>query len=321
MRILVVRNDRMGDLLMSLPAVHELKVAFPKAEIFLLIREELKPLLEHHSDIDHILSWDALQGTGWLNTIRWGKSLRQFRFDTAVILNPTRFFHVATFLGGIPVRIGYSRKWGFLLTRRREDDKSRRLFHEAQYNLELLELLGIAAGKPHLSLSVHSTAIDEARKLLESCGINFLHRRLIGLHPLTSNPAKGWSASSFDKLASRLEETGFSVILIGETSNGLNPNPGMNRACRVANLVNRVPLRLLPALLKQCAVLVSNDSGPVHVAAAVGTPAIVVAPASHARHLTRWRPLGEKHQLLLDPTVEEVLAAVSEVTAHVSTSS
>lgn len=321
MRILVVRNDRMGDLLMSLPALDELRKAFPKAEISLLIREELKPLLEHHPDVDRILTWDDKQGTGWGESLRWGRLLRKFRFDVAVILNPTRFFHVAVFLGCIPVRVGYGRKWGFLLTRRHPDDKSRRLLHEAQYNLELIELLGVAVGKPHLSLSVNAAATQEARKLLESCAVTPSHRGMVGLHPWTSNPVKSWPLDSFDKLAAALEEAGFGVVLMGQTQGPGDLHAGIQKTVegRMVNLVNRVPLRLLPALLKQCAVLVSNDSGPIHVAAAVGTPTIVVAPASHAALLRRWRPLGEKHQILLDPTVDEVAAAVRETVNRVPT--
>lgn len=335
MRILVVRNDRMGDLLMSLPAVHELRKAFPRAEIFLLIREGLEPLLEHHPNVDRLLSWDQKQGTGWFQMMRWGRLLRRFRFDTALILNPTRFFHVATFLAGIPVRVGYGRKWGFLLTAHRPDDKAKRLQHEVQYNLELLHRMGISTGEPLLSLPLPKAFEEEARELLESHGVIPSSRWLIGLHPWTSDPTKSWPIDSFHQLADCLQKGGFSIVVIGETRLPKNPIfkkeatlsrpfdwphrlawPGEGDRPTLVNLMNQVPLRLLPALLRKCAAVVSNDSGPVHVAAAVGTPVVVVAPRSHGPDLTRWRPLGKKHRLLLAPTVEEVAAVVREVTAH-----
>jgi len=78
----------------------------------------------------------------------------------------------------------------------------------------------------------------------------------------------------------------------------------------IKNLVGQVPLKVLPALLRHCGLLVSNDSGPVHVAVAVGTPTIVVAAKFQEPVLNRWGPLGSEHQILLAPTAEEVAAAV-----------
>lgn len=295
---------------MSLPAVHSIRLAFPKAKIWLLIQQGLEPLLGSHPDVDAILTWRPQGGGGWISALRWGQRIRKLGFDAAVILNPTRLFHVACFLAGIRVRIGYQRKWGFLLTASCPDTKSSRHRHEAQYNLELIQLLGIEETQAKLSLPVDAQADREIQRLLQSHGIS--SGPLVGLHPWTSLPTKSWALESFQKVAESLVQRGLAVVVLGETDLPCH-FPG------TLDLVNRLPLRLLPALLKQCAVLVSNDSGPVHVAAAVGTPAVVIAPTEHALHLKRWSPLGERHQLLLDPTIEEVVTAVRRASTHTLT--
>ena len=302
----------MGDLLMSLPAVRQIRTAFPEAKVVLLIHQDLEPLLEDHPDMDQILRWNPAQGQGWRAMLRWGRALRRERFDCAVILNPTRLFHVAAWLAGIPVRAGYRRKWGFLLTRSIPDTKQSREGHEAEYNLELLPLLGIRPSGPILKLPVRPEKEIQARRLLESRGLRTMPRP-VAIHPWTSNTAKSWPMDSFRQLARLLENSGVPVIIIGGEEN----QAAMRRwktelPADTGDLVGEVPLGLLPALLKQCRALVSNDSGPVHVAAAVGTPAMVVAPRSHAPILNRWRPLGDPHKILISPEASQVMEAVRE---------
>lgn len=317
-RILIVRNDRMGDLLMSLPAVHELKAAFPKAEVSLLVQKGLEPMVEGHPDVQRILTTGWRKGNGWGEIIRWAWRLRVRRFDWVVVMNPTRLFHVASFLAGIPVRIGYRRKLGFLLTRSIPDTKASRALHEAQYNLELVRLLGIQPAAQVLSLPRQKETDAQAERLLSEHGIP-LSSRPVAFHPWTSNPTKGWPLESFGTVMGQLLPFGYSILTIG----GEESVPRMEQwkarapeiAHRVVDLVGQVPLKTLPALLRLCSVLVSNDSGPVHVAAAVGTPTVVVAPRSHGIQLARWHPLGNGHLLLLSPSHEEVVAAIQRLEA------
>ena len=311
-RILLIRNDRMGDLLMSMPAVHQIRAAFPEAKLTLLIQEDLAELLEGHPDADRILRCDPRQGQGWGAILRWARILRRERFDCAAILNPTRLFHAATFLARIPTRAGYRRKWGSLLTRSIPDTKQARGGHEAEYNLELVRLLGIQASEPVLSLPTRPETEAEAAGILESRGIRATDRP-VAVHPWTSNESKSWPLDSFLQLIRSLDASGVPVLVIG----GQECRAAMQRwkgalPSSIADLVGQVPLRLLPALLRRCRVMVSNDSGPVHVAAAVGTPAVVVAPQSHAALLNRWRPLGDRHRILIAPGVDQVAAAIAE---------
>lgn len=313
-RILMIRTDRMGDLLMSLPAVHAVHAAYPAAERWLLVQRGLEPLLEGHPDITRLITWDPREpaGRGWGGILRWGWRLRRIQADAVVVLNPTKLFHAAAFLAGIPVRIGYRRKLGRLLTDGLPDTKAARGLHETAYNLELVQRLGgIPLGDPVLALPRRPALEAEAERILWERHL-LAAGRPVAIHPWTSHPAKAWPLDRFAEAAGRLVATGVPVLIIG----GPEESPRMARARaglpeQAVDLVGQVPLRLLPALLRRCAALLSNDSGPAHVAAAVGTPTVVVAPGAHAPLLARWRPLGPAHQLLLDPTVEAVLQALA----------
>lgn len=309
-RVLLIRTDRMGDLLMTLPAVHSVRQGLPEAEITLLVQKGLEPLLEGHPDVDRLWIWDPAEGQGWRAILRSAVRLRAGRFDAAVVFNPTKLFHWACFLAGIPVRVGYRRKAGMLLTASILDTKAQRNRHESDYNLELAGRLGIPAGKTALALPEREAIARQAKELLQAHGLLDHAGGLVAVHPWTSNPAKGWPLDSFWKLAGELQRRGRAVVVIG----GAEAVPQMESSIpalppSVRNLVGQVPLGLLPSFLRRCALLISNDSGPIHVAAAVGTPVVAVAPRSHARLFERWRPLG-KCTLLLDPEVREAAEAV-----------
>ena len=299
---------------MCLPAIHVLRSAFPKAALTLLLNKEVAPLIEGHPDLDRLLPWDPAQGQGWAASLRWAREFRKERFDAAVVFNPTRLFHLAAFLAGIPLRVGYRRKLGFLLARSIPDTKASRSLHETEYNLELVRLFGIPTSTSTLSLPRHPENEAEAARILNSCGISSSSRP-IALHPWKSDlarmPNRHWPLESFQDLAAGLNPCGQPVLVIGSQEFKSLMEPWKAQGISgITNLVGQVPLKTLPALLRRCAVLISNDSGPVHVAAAVGTPTIVIASKSQAAVLNRWGPRGAKHRILLSPTVEEAAQAV-----------
>ena len=299
---------------MSLPALHEIRMAFPKTSITLLLNEAVEPLLEGHPDADQFLYWGVKEGQGWWNILRWTGKLRKERFDAAIIFNPSRLFHVATFLAGIPLRIGYRRKMGILLNRSIRDTKASRTSHEIDYNLELARLLGLSPSTPVLCLPKRPDAEAEAGRILESVG-HSSSCRPIAIHPWTSNFARTehrrWPLESFQNLAITLKDCGQPILIIGSPEfSSLMDTWELKGICGVTNLVGQIPLKVLPALLRRSSVLISNDSGPVHIAVAVGTPTIVVASKSQAPVLNRWGPRGPEHLVLLAPSVEEVATTV-----------
>ena len=134
-RILFIRTDRIGDCLMNLPAINVLRQTFPKAWISWIADESVAELLTDHPDIDECISIQAAQFQKHF-FYRW-KILQQIKkadFDLVIISHPNKYWHRLSFLAGIPERVGYGRKWGFLLTRKIDDNKASLDTHEIENN-------------------------------------------------------------------------------------------------------------------------------------------------------------------------------------------
>lgn len=324
-RIVAIRTDRLGDLLMNLPALRALRQRFPQATLTVVAQPPMAELLRGQPGLDAVMPYVPTAGPwGWA-AWQWGRQLRCGRFDAAVVLNPTREAHLATWLAGIPIRVGYARKWDVVLTDTWPDRKAQGTRHEVEYNLELVGLLGAMTADrlPRLVVADHDRQV--VHQLLRDADLD-LQRPLVALHPWTSDPAKEWPLTSMAELIERLstEET-LQLLLIGgpdEEERARNFLAGVRAP--ITSFVGRLSLRQTAALLAHCRLLVSNDSGPVHVAAAIGTPTVTVFTGRRiAATPTRWGPVGQGHVVLTNPhpelpvTVEEVFEAVQRQLAKV----
>jgi ADP-heptose:LPS heptosyltransferase/O-antigen ligase len=312
--VLIVRTDRMGDLLLTLPAVEAIRRGWPKARMTLLIHSDWEPLFQSYRAMADIWTTDRYHGDGWRFGWHWSRRIAKARFDAAFVFHPSRAWHVACWLAGVPIRVGYRRKWGqWLLSHSIPDTKAKRSLHESAYNLELVQCVGIPATDhpPSYSFPLDPKEEKEVEALLTRFGLTA--DRLIALHPWTSNPTKAWPLARFLDVAKQLKERELgSVAIIGEP-NPTDWNPiHRDHPDGWIDLTGRIPLDLLPAFLKRCSLLISNDSGPAHLAAMVGTPTWVIVPSSHPHPaIHRWAPLGNEHRILIDPTVEDVVAMVA----------
>jgi heptosyltransferase-2 len=296
MNILIIRNDRFGEFLLNIPAFRALKQSYPDAKLTLAVGSSVKDLAECIEYADQVVVWDD----------NFKRILRKQRFDVCIISNPTKEAHWAVFWAGIPIRVGYDRKWGILLTHKMEDNKSLGLKHEVEYNLDLVSLIAAKTNDKSLSLG----------KL--PAYSNPEYAGAVAIHPYTSDALKQWGLKRFWELAKRIsDEFGLRVIIVGKEE-GLGGKEFENLGKNVVSLVNKTSLVELAQILKQCKLLVSCDSGPVHLAAAVGTPVIALfrndLPGKTAR---RWGPWGEGHTViekssLNDISVDEVAELVRE---------
>jgi len=320
-RALFIRTDRLGETLLNLPAVAALKAALPNASVTMLVGPGLAELMGQARAPDEILTYTSgPRGWWWVRAAGLAALLRPRRFDLAIVSNAMRELHVAVWLAGVPVRIGYGRKWGGLLTHRLVDRKRLGERHEVEYNLELLDVAGLPTAIPQQSCF---TGLERERssivELLRKQGVN-TDAALVVIHPGSSNPSKRWPVDRFHALIRYLmDEAGVPVALIGgseerESMRGAAPvGPG------VADLVGRLNLVQLAALLEHARVLISNDSGPVHLAAAVGTPAIALFGSAEAGTCPRrWGPWGQQHTVIWKPSMDAIAVddVVSALTRH-----
>ncbi len=314
--ILVVRNDRFGEFLLNIPALRALKETFKDARIIAVVDYSVKELAERVTFIDEIIEWN--QGKHPLSEkVRFVNLLKKKKIDIAVMLNPAKVFNIFTYLAGIPIRVGYNRKWGFLLTHKKEDEKYLGQRHEIEYNLELVSLLGAGTQDEALCLSIDDREINDFFRDFNIKDYN----NLIALHPWTSDPIKQWPLKNFCELAKRLvKEQDIRVIIIGGKDELTKSMEFLKYVdSNLINLTARITLTQLAALLKRCKLLISGDSGPVHLACAVGAKVLAIfsnhIPGKSAR---RWGPWGKGHiiiekESLSDITVAEVFDKVKGV--------
>jgi len=309
-RILVVRNDRFGEFLLNIPALRALKETYPAAKITALVDPYVAELAGHVPFIDEIIAWGRGGHSLWAK-LRLVGLLRKKKYAIAVMLNPTKEFNIITAMAGIPVRASYNRKCGFLLTHKLADTKHLGLKHEVEYNLELVRLLGAATGNLALSLSIEGGIIN-----------NFLAEfkvrdedKLVAMHPWTSDPVKDWP--HFRQLAVLLvSEPGIRLVIVGANKAGADADGFADLGENVINLVGRTSLVQLAAFLARCRLLVSCDSGPMHLSCCAGTPVVALfSSASPGKSARRWGPWGSNNTVIAKPKLSDISAG--EVMARV----
>ncbi len=311
-KILVVRTDKigrigssgrycgLGEALLSIPAIRALKQSF-NSTIVTLVNPIVKELLEGTPEIDQILSFDEEKwNKSILIRLKFLRQIRKMRFDLVVILNPAKRFHILAYLAGISQRLGYDRKWGFLLTHKIKDEKFLGQRHEVEYNLDLVRSIGADTDDKDISIKIEQQDLRFVEELLSKYGIKD-QDLIIAIHPHSSNPAKSWPKENFAQLVDELfRRFSAKVVIIGgaeeKTSSiklaSLIKDP-------VINLAGKTSLKQLAAFLRRCTLLISNDSGPVHIAAACGRSTVVIFGRSiPGVGPKRWGPWGNGHTVL-----------------------
>jgi len=314
--ILVVRNDRFGEFLLNIPALRALKETFVNAKVIAVVNPAVVELAMLVPFIDEVMAWAGGRQT-FAEKLKLFKILRKRKIDIAIMLNPCKAFNIFTFASGIPVRVGYDRKWGFLLTHKIKDKKHLEQRHEVEYNLELVGLVGAKTKNLALALEIGANISDWPKELSSfNAGENF-----IVLHPFTSDALKQWPLDNFYQLADRLvKESHVKVVIVGgkeEYNRSKEVFRDLNNG--IINLTAKLSLRQLAALFRNCRLVISGDSGPMHLACTVGAPVVAIfrndLPGKTAR---RWGPWQEGHIVieknnLCDITVNEVFYKASEV--------
>ena len=303
-RILIVRTDRIGDVLLSTPAIKALRDAYPHAFMSMIVSPYAKEIVEGNPYLDEVLIYDKdKKHKNWMASKAFAAELKKKQFDLAVILHPTNRMHLVTFFAGIPKRVGYDRKMGFLLTDKVKHTKHLGQKHEAEYALDLARHLGIEPKNKDLYMPLKKDSEIWADSLLKENGIT-QNNRLIVINPTASCPSKIWPAQSFAELANRLIlEYQAKIALISSAKDATLAQSVMrNINSLVIDLAGKTSISQLASLLKRAQLFISNDSGPVHIASAVGTPVISIFGRNQkGLGPQRWGPVGKRDIFLHKP--------------------
>ena len=297
-RILVTRTDRIGDLVLTTPLFKALREKFPKAWISALVFQEHREIVQENPSLDEVILYDKKGSEkGLWGQFCFSQSLRRKKFDVVIHAHGTNRMHLASWLAGIPRRIGYARRAAWMLTHPHPYNKKEGQKQEAEYLFELLEPLGIL---PSQKIETFFPVTESAARSLEALILSHeVPKGLpwIILNPSASDVTKMWPAERFAALVTKLgTDRPFVFFAIGIAKDkALIEKLKQNTPVPVIDLSGSLSLGMLGVLLKKASLLVSNDSGPVHIATAVGTPVVSIfgryEPGLGPR---RWRPLGER---------------------------
>jgi len=294
-KILVKGVNWIGDSLFMTPALAALRKGFPNFHISLLINPWVRKIFDGNPNVDEIIIYDERGKEKTLKgKIRFIHSLKNRNFDMGIIMQP-RSYKAALFvyLSGIPERIGYSHSLrNLLLTRRVEPPKAS--VHDIDMFLNIVLSLGVAPARKEPYLPFNPEADDWADRFLEERGVN-KGELLIGINPGAFKQSKRWPEPRYAELSDILIKEFKAKVIIFQ-------GPGENEIVgkvvslmREKAIIAKIGIKELAALSRKCKLFVGNDTGPMHVAAASGTPVIALfGPADPQRS----RPWGRDHVVI-----------------------
>jgi len=285
--------------MLSLPMLPLIKRKFPEASITVMVRSYTRELLDGHSCVDSILLYEAPKNAA--EFLRAARKLRRELFDAVILPYPRFRLALLAFAARIPMRIATGYRWySFLFTTKIYEHRKDAKKHEMEYNLSLLSVLGIDAASetPRFELPANAAADASVASFLVSNGIRGTDRFAV-LHPGSGGSARDWSAERFSGLGDRIQASfGMHVIVTG----GPNEQELVHRVAlgmthRPVECAGRMSLTELAALFRRASVFVSNSTGPLHIAAATGTPVVGFYPPIVQCSPVRWGPWTQKKKI------------------------
>lgn len=297
-RILLIRPDRLGDMVCALPAVDALRAACPDAKIDLLASPSNAPLAEGCPSVSEIL----LDGGEPLP--RLIRRLRSRRYDAAFALQSSTRTHLAAGLSGARERFGYAGKpFHRLLTRTLPGGGPDEAVHETERNLRLVEAAGVQPSNriPRLTLNEREHAF--ADEWLKQRGFD-MNAPLIGAHPGASAPSRQYPVERFafaaDAVAERADEA--ALIAFAGPADIAEARRLVDAAATRAEIAQNMSIREAAALMSRCRLLFANASGPMHIAGALGVPIVAVFGPTDPR---RWGPVGSVSRVVEPSALDE----------------
>ena len=299
-KILVMHTGGwIGDMVLLTPALRAIRNAYPEAQISILVNPLVEGLMIRNPYINRVIVYDKRGGQkGLRNLLSMASALREEGFDMAVLFHPNSVRSAfLAFMARIPIRIGTSVAGrGIFLTDSIPDEDE---IHEVQRYLRIARIAGVKEADDRLEFWHSPAERSYAQYKLMQFGIR-PRDFLIGINPSTTWPSKAWAPENFAALADMLaREAGARIVITGSSEDvSLGEKiRGMSR-CKTINLAGKTDIFQLGAVIELCDLFISCDSGPMHIAAAVGTPTVALfGPTSPTRH----RPYGQNHIVIRHP--------------------
>jgi len=303
-RIFIRESNWIGDALMTTPALKGIKESFPKAEIFVAANPYVADVLKYNPCIDEILIFDleSLNNSFWqrLRLFReWGK---KYNFNLGILFTNSFKSALEIFIMGIPQRAGFDTDGrGFLLTNKIHASSEILKKHEVEYFLELINQLGIETKNRELILKLSEN--DEAFVKKFFLKNHFSPAKMIiSVHAGASVQAKEWLPDRYAKVCDLLiRNFAAQVIILGSKADQIISSKIISlMEERAINLAGKTSLRESIAIMKYSDLFIGNNSGPMHIAAALKTPIVAIfgpgVPEKTAPYLEK-----DKYEIVIKP--------------------
>lgn len=273
-RILIIKPSSLGDIIHGLPTLKALRDKWPEANISWLIKDIYAGIFDGNTYIDELILLKKNSLTTAIKGFR--KRLLEGKFDIAVDMQGLFRSGLIAYLSGAMVRVGFSNARELAPLFYTHKVGAPRNLHAVDRNLKLAASLGCEIGEIKFPLKVCQEALDEASEFFKKNQLN-TKRPLVTLVPGGRWEKKRWPAHSFSRLGDLLShELNASILFIGNSAEEKLIND-IRKAMKIPTTeAIDFPLQKLTALLSRSDVVVTNDSGPIHIAAAVGTPVVAL---------------------------------------------
>jgi heptosyltransferase-2 len=279
-RLLIRSTNWIGDAVMTTPAVRAIRKSFPNTHISLLAKPWVAPVFKNSEHIDQLLIYDDEgRHKGISGKFRLARDLKKYRFDAAILLQNAFEAAFITFLAGIPLRIGYNRDARqMLLTHAIPCSNNIKNEHQTKYYLNILKGIEIEAENQDLYLKLDQNDRSRSEQILHENGIS-MDDTIVGINPgATYGPAKQWPYDRFARLADRVQTFSESRVIIfgGPDDKDLGERISKKMLRPPVDLSGKTSLGEAMALIEKCAIFITNDSGLMHVAAALNVPLVAI---------------------------------------------
>jgi heptosyltransferase-2 len=286
-KVLIRSANWVGDTVMSLPAIASIRHGFPQAEIAILAKPWVAEIFRNHPIVDRVILYQS-QGIhqGIQGKWRLAKELKKEYFDLAVLLQNAFEAAFISFLARIPRRAGYDTDGRrFLLTDSVTCSPKIKDLHQIDYYLRLIQSLGFPSTEPTPLIKISQEQQQEANRLLNSLGVKEMEE-VVGIGPgATYGSAKQWFPERYGKLAEKIgKDFGSRVLIFGSREDkDVGVQVSHHSRAPLINLTGLTTLSEAMALIARCRLFITNDSGLMHVAAALRTPVIALFGSTNSR--------------------------------------
>lgn len=297
--ILVVETSSVGEVVLITPAISALRAAYPKARITALVIPSTKSVIQGNPFIDEIICYDKSGlHRGLLRAVLFGMSLKKYKFDLVLLFHRSFRSAVISYFTNACDRVGVSFEARGFLVNNIVPNRGNDYQHEIDRNMDVIREIGIDPKGTKLYFHIPEQAIDFSVSWMKNRGVE-KNDRLAALYPGAGWNSKRWPIENFCQLGRQLLENGFDWVLVfwGPNEFDLAKKVVSGIGDR-ALLAPETDLKQLGAFMLCSNVLIANDTGPMHIGAAIGIPQVVIMGPTRPE---RWGPVTQPSIVLVNP--------------------